>query len=331
MSAVCSQCSTLYAQGGRCPRCGDGVPTGLSASSVRSVPRWLQTPWGRVLIGLILSQGLFYGLRHLLTGILLAVTGAEPQDLWADMSHLVLLQAIQLLALFAGGMLAGGGQQQGVVLGLMAGIWNGVLSVLLRQNPAQEVTMVGLYGQPLLHAAFGTLGGWLGMQVWKPIPVASPILLAPQRKAPAPRTVSAFAGRIFWFRVLAGSAFAIAGTLSATMLFQKVLDASGGILGTSHELQDRLITWEIKAMAVLVGGALAGATTSNGFKQGFFVGLCSSVVLIGIQAPMTDVWFQLSAFTIISTFSLTLVGGWFGGQLFPPVVKIDRRGMHFFA
>jgi hypothetical protein len=297
----------------------------------RPGPHWNQTAWGQVMIGLILAQGLFYGLRHLLTGILLAASGTEPQALWEDMGNLLLLQAIQMLSVFAGGMLAAGGRQQGFFLGTMVGAWNGILSVLLRQNPAQELTPVVLYGQPLLHAAFGALGGWVGAQVWQPIQPAADVLLGPQRQKPLKRRRPFFAGRISWLRIVAGSALAVLGTLYATMLFRKVLEASGGALGTSHQIQDRLITWEIKALAAIVGGALAGASTRNGLKQGVFVGLFSSMVVIALQAPIGEDWFGAAALILATTIPLTMAGGWFGGQLFPPIVKNQRRGIQTFV
>ena len=85
-----------------------------------------------------------------------------------------------------------------------------------------------------------------------------------------------------------GSGLAVVGTLSATAIFRKVLDVSGGQLGTTHALQDQIITWEIKALAVMAGGFLAGMATPNGLKQGLFVGVFGSVVLIGLQAPTSD-------------------------------------------
>src|SRR5262249_38452007 len=155
----------------------------------------------------------------------------------------------------------------GLVLGAVVGVWNGVLSVLLRQNPAADVSPVSLYGMPLLQGAFGTVGGWVGSLVWRPVPSETPLPLptAP-RKGPKGRRKSPFAGPVAWGRVLIGVAFAVAGTLSAALIFQKVLAFSGGRLGTSHAIQDWLITWEIKALALILGGAMAGATTPNGLK-----------------------------------------------------------------
>lgn len=327
MAVVCPRCSNTYEPITACPRCGAAAPVvEREAPAPGHGPLWQQTAWGRILIGLILSQGLFYGLRHLLTGVLLAVQGGNAQDLWDDVQNLLLLQAIQAIGLLAGGLLAGGGQRHGLVLGAVVGAWNGVFAVMFRQNPAQELTAVGLYGQPLLHAAVGAVGGLLGSLIWAPIPVAAvPLALAPPRKPVRPPGRPMLAGKVYWFRVLAGAAFAVAGTLSATMIFQQVLEVSGNKLGTSHELQDRLITWEIKALAVLVGGMLAGATTPNGLKQGLFVGFMASLVLIVVQAPHTEAWLPIAALILGGTLSLAMAGGWFGGQLFPPVVKINRR------
>lgn len=327
MSVVCPRCSNVYDPAGACPRCGAPSPTcEMDGTATLRGPRWQQTSWGRILIGLILAQGLFYGLRHGLTAILLGTQGGTAQELWQDVQNLLLLQAIQFLGLVAGGMLAGGGQRNGLVLGAIVGGWNGVLAVLLRQNPAQDLTMVGLYGQPLLHAAFGAVGGLLGSIIWQPIPLAPvPVVLSPQRKVAPKRKVSPFAGKVAWFRVVAGTAFAVAGTLSATMIYQKVLAMSGGRVGTTPDMQDRIITWEIKALAVLVGAALAGSTTTNGLKQGLFMGMATSIILVAVQAPSTDRWLEVALLILVGTFSLSMVGGWFGGQLFPPIVKGPRR------
>jgi hypothetical protein len=328
MAIVCSRCSHIHDEVGACPRCGAANPSQPveHAPAPTHGPRWQQTAWGRILIGLILAQGLFYGLRYLVTGILLAYSGLPPEALWEDVGHLLILQGLQIFGLVLGAVVAGGGQRSGMVLGAVIGAWNGVLGVTLRQNPAQELTFVGLYGQPMLQAAIGAVGGWLGSLIWKPISSSAvPTVLIPLRKKARRKRPPIFAGRVYWLRVLAGSAFAVAGTLSAALIFQKVMDFTGGNYGGTSVMQDRIITWEIKALVLLVGAALAGATTPNGLKQGLYVGLTSCVVLIGIHAPMTEAWVEYAFWTIIGTFSLSLVGGWFGGQLFPPVVKLDRR------
>jgi hypothetical protein len=289
-------------------------------------PRWQQTAWGRILIGLILAQGLFYGLRHLVTAILLAFSGVSPEELAVDLRTLLVIQAIQLFALIVGGVMAGGGQRSGLVLGAVVGAWNGVLALFLRQNPAQELTVVGLYGQLLLHGAVGAIGGLVGSLIWKP-PSATPIptVLIPRKKVEKVPRPPLLGGRVSWLRVVLGATVSIGGTLSAAVLFSKMMDLSSGRLATSSALQDRIVTWEIKALALLVGGALAGSTAANGFKQGLIVALISFIVLLGLQSHQVEDWLELAFYTALSTFTLCTAGGWFGRQLFPPILKLKRR------
>jgi hypothetical protein len=278
-------------------------------------------------------------LRHLLSGVLLALANNGDPAIWDSVHGVLLLQAVQLLTLLVGSIFAAGGQRQGLLLGAVIGVWNGVLSVLLNRDSAHTLTAVALYGQPLLQMACGLVGGWVGCTIWKPLSdqLASGERPAPRKRGVAWRKVSLFAGRVAWFRVAAGTALAVAGTLSAAILFDKVAEASR-VLASNYAapdayaadptLQDRLITWEIKALALLLGGALAGATTRNGLKQGLCVALCSSAVLVGMQIHFVPRWPQVAFFTVLSAFSLALAGGWFGSQLFPPVVRLPRR-RHF--
>jgi hypothetical protein len=290
-----------------------------------SRPRWQHTPWGRILIGLVLAQGLFYGLRHLLTGVVLALSGEGGHQ---TVQGVVLLQALQVLTLAAGCVLAASGQRQGILLGTVVGVWNGSLSMLLHSGPAQPLTLVSLSGQLLLQMTFGTLAGWVGCLIWKPLP--APVLpgaaAVVHKPAPARPRGPLFRGPIAWVRVAAGTALAVAGTLSAALIFDKMIDVSNGVLATTHDVQDRIITWEIKALAVLLGGVLAGSGSRNGLKQGLCVGLAASVILLGIQLQFSKSWPNVLVLTAGISFSLSLVGGWFGSQLFPPVVKARRKG-----
>jgi hypothetical protein len=329
MSMVCPQCGNAYEQRLQCQVCGVRLlyqdQRRVRGRTVGPAPRWRQTPWGRILIGLFLAQGLFYGLRHLLTGALLALQGdAGPQETWGTPAGLILLQCLRLGTLLLGAVLAGGGQRRGLLLGAIVGVWNGVLSVLLQPGPARAMVPLELLGQPLLQTALGALGGWLGCAFWKPLPVADPAAARPNRPRLALRRLPSFGGRIAWFRVTAGVALAVAGTLSAGALFDLTLDASHGKLSTTDEMQDRVVTWEIKALALLLGGALAGSTTRNGLKQGLAVGVLSSAILVGIEFQHARQVAQVAALTLTSSLTLALAGGWFGSQLFPPVVKARR-------
>jgi hypothetical protein len=85
------------------------------------------------------------------------------------------------------------------------------------------------------------------------------------------------------------------------------------------------VTWEICAIAVLLGAGLAGATTPNGPKQGLVVGLGAGVLLFGISLGDPKAAFQASEILVVALIVLTLAGGWFGSQLFPPLGTVARR------
>jgi hypothetical protein len=294
----------------------------LIAPSIGGATRWQQQPWGRILIGILLAQGLFYGLRHLLTAVLLAVQGRESvEQMWTNASGILLLQGVRILSLMVGAVFAGGGQRQGLFLGAMIGAWNGVLSVLFLPGPAQSLTTIAVLGQPVLQLVVGAVAGWLGSAFWKPVPEVATVR---KKRNLFRQHLSGFAGPVAWLRVGIGAVLAIAGTLTATIFFEKLLDLGKGTLATTDDLQDRLITMEIKALAILLGGALAGSTTPNGLKQGLCVGLAITAILVGIEMNFIDRWLQLAALTAVCSVCLASVGGWFGSQLFPPVIKVRR-------
>lgn len=331
MAMVCPQCNTTYEQRWQCPLC----ETRLLFRDVRRLPEnsperslgGRQRPWERIFIGLVLAQGLFYGMRHLVTAGLLAIPGREAVErIEAAATGILLFQGLRIGALFLSAVFLGAGQRHAVVLGAVLGVWNGTFSVLLMSDPAQVRTPTAILGQPLLQAVMGALGGWLGAGVWQPLSATDPTEMPlPRRRSKLRRNRDLFRGPVAWVRVAAGTILAVAGTLTATLLFEKILDIGHGTLATTDELQDRLITLEIKALALLFGGALAGATTRNGLKQGFGVGLASTILLIGFEIHYIDRWLQLAAYTALAALSLSMVGGWFGSQLFPPVFRKRRR------
>ncbi|MGL4549868.1 MAG: hypothetical protein ACRC33_01670 [Gemmataceae bacterium] len=320
MPAACAMCGNVYDNAGACPRCGGrpDAPSGVG-------PRWLHTVAGRLFIGLIVSQGLFYALERLLTGVLLAVQGGTAQELWTRPTNLVYIQAAQLIAALAGGAMAGGGQAGALSLGAIVGAWNGVLAIIFRQAPAEILGSFALYTSPLMHAAVASVGAAVGAWVWRPVTdVDTAPVLASTKKKPKP-TRPLFEGRIAWVGVAFGTALAVAGTLYAGDVFKKVLDLSGGKLGTDSTLQDRIIVWELRGMALLMAGFIAGATTANGLKQGLAVSIGASIILIGIQSSKPGDLVEAVAVILVSTFGLGMVGGWFGGALFPPVAAYRRR------
>src|ERR1700733_10684038 len=102
MPLVCPQCKQVYEKHTMCPLCNvvllyhaQNIQPESSSSSRHlddEISQWQQTPWGKILIGLILAQGLSQGLRHLLTAGFLAGEGA---DVWSTLFGLVLMNSIQ--------------------------------------------------------------------------------------------------------------------------------------------------------------------------------------------------------------------------------------------
>jgi hypothetical protein len=302
-------------------------PDGEPALSSNSSSHWQRTPWGRIFIGLLLAQGLFYGLRHLVTAFVLVLQpSAEPGDDTSALLIVVVIQVLQAVTLLVGGMVAGSGQRNGTLLGAVVGVWNGVLTGLTPQWAGQSLSAVALYGDPLLQTSLGALAGWMGSTFWKPLPAPEPTV--PQRvvrKAPKRTRPPLFAGRIALFRVLLGSALAAGGTLSASALFA-LIDrlGEGGLAGNGTTL-DLVVTWEIKALALIAGGVLAGSNCYNGLKQGLCVGIVTALILAAVQPQAAEGWAGVIGLLVATTTFPCLMGGWFGCQLLPPVVAYRKR------
>jgi hypothetical protein len=293
---------------------------------------WQHTPWGRIAIGLLLAQGLYYGLRHLCVAVLLATGLVDTETLWTSLEGQLLLQGLQVVSLFVGAIFAGAGQRHGPIYGTVLGVWNGaflvlVQPILFRSEQGPALNTVTMYGQPLLQAALGCLAGWLGSRIWRPLPATGEA--SPRRKTPKSvvrSRVKLFAGPIAWVRVMVGTAVAVLGTLGAGTILDVVNRASEYALLPGSALQAQLVTWEIAGLAVFAGSTFAGATTRNGFKQGLAVGVATAVMLLGIRlANATPTPPHVFGLSVIIPLVLGFGGGGFGSQLLPPLAPRPRR------
>src|SRR5207244_5203404 len=94
----------------------------------------------------------------------------EPTaSVWATLTGLVLLQALQAASVFAAGLLTGAGQRRGLLFGAVVGVWNGVFLILIQFWTGQPLTTIDLFGEPVLQVAFGALGGLEGGLIWRPL------------------------------------------------------------------------------------------------------------------------------------------------------------------
>lgn len=329
---LCPKCHGSFAQRLHCPNCGvrlhyresrarpDEALDGVAAS-------WQQTPWGRLIVGLLLAQGLYYVLRHLCLAGVLVARERLADSVWATLTGVMVLQGLQAASVFAAGMLTAAGQRRGILLGALVGVWNAVFFILIPIWSGEVVTTINLFGEPVLHVAFGALGGLAGTVIWRPLPL---VLLPTHARKPAPvvpvrKSASLFSGPVAWARVLTGVTVAVGGVFWVDVIRDSVLEASEGKLRIDTHLQAELVTWEISALAMIAGGAFAGATTRNGMKQGFCVGIGTGAALFAIRLANITHTPQLLLLTLVSALALGFVGGWFGGHLLPPVYGPRRR------
>ncbi len=328
MAILCPKCSTAYDPQQSCPSCtvrlgGDEPAT--SRSGILEGGQWQQTPWGRIFVGLLLAQGLAHALRLVSTAFLLAAVDEAGRNVWGTLFGLLLLQGFQAVSLIIGGAVTGAGQSRGVFYGCVLGVGNGLCFIALQMVQGhQSLTEVALFGQPILHLAFGALGGQLGCMIWRPLPAlhvpARGSLGKPHPVLSGLRKSTLFSGPIAWMRVLAGVGISVGGAVWTKFILDLVLSAGHGTLNVSSSLQAQLVSWEIFALTMLVGGGLAGATTFNGPKQGLCVGIGTCALLVGFQLGAPAINLPEILFTSTSTICLTLAGGWFGSQLLPPVL-----------
>jgi hypothetical protein len=352
MPMVCPKCNNSYEAQVECPICRvrltvrDARAQAATGPEVQLEP-WQHTPWARIVGGIVVSQGLYFGIEQ---GLLAANKALDPAiPPLAD--HLVLQQGVQCFSLLVGGVLAGAGQRRGFIFGALVGLLSSVLFLTVqyfRYLKGQEFSPVLLFGQPVLQTAFGILGGYVSSLLWKPV---EPVTVGPPASLLAPRPVAPVRSEpLAWGRIVAGIALAVGGTVSANLILGAVMQLGRGesdekpLIQTQSYKQDYLVTWEIFVVAMLAGSALAGATTANGLKQGVCVGLGTGAALLGVylsglardKAPPQTLLLRVLdfypfgadaksqnlndiVFTALFTLGLGLLGGWFGGQLFPPI------------
>ncbi|HWY88337.1 MAG TPA: hypothetical protein VNX28_16615, partial [Gemmataceae bacterium] len=289
MAMVCPQCNRAFEQQLNCPECGGRLlfqantrSSTPELASAGNLSQWQQTPWGRMAVGLILAQGLGYGLQQLLTAGLLA-TGEHP-SVWSTLWGIVLLHGLQGTCLLIGGALCGAGKQRGILYGSLIGLVNGLLFLILQRQNGEMPTAIALYGQPVLHMAFGALGGLIGTLIWKPLaalPVPEPLEGSKPVAIPAP-TLQFLAGPIYLGRVCLGVFIVVNGVVWSNAILNWVMSTSQGALEIRTHLQSQLIGWEVCGLATLFGAGLAGSSTFNGIKQGLCVGVGSSIILAGV-------------------------------------------------
>jgi hypothetical protein len=338
MPLVCPECKQLFEQNGVCPLCNvvllyhaqnlQNEPS-PSKSAADDSSEWQQTPWGKIFVGLVLAQGLSYGLQQILTAGFLA--SGDGSDTWDTLLGIVIHHAILGFSLLIGGVLSGAGQSRGIIYGALVGFTSGIISFFVQDLKGEFYSSVLVYAIPLIHLATGALGGALGMLIWRPTPklpelegttTPTPVIASQVGSSLA----NLFAGPVYLGRVSAGAFLIVIGVVWSKAILDFLLRASNGTLTISSQLQAQLVSLEITALVALVGAGFAGATTRNGLKQGLCVGIAAAAIVLGLQINGPKFTLESAIFTQSGIITVALVGGWFGGQLFPPVSARRRKG-----
>jgi hypothetical protein len=354
MRRICPQCHGNFETQFLCPNCGIETrdvaehsvsPTRLAELDASGTPG-LAT---RLIAGLLLAQGIYYGVSQL--GIALSL-GMNETNHWAKLGT-VANSALMLLAVLIGSLLAGAGNPRGMAAGAAMGL---------------------VHALALIGAGFG-LGGWPGDSMvfagWIPLTVAGavggrcgrylwPAIIDFQRptisSASASRASRSTADRrsrpkvpIAWSRVIAGAVLSIGCTVWAGQIRDYILTTSGGKFSVDSRLQLHFVTWVISALAMMVGGVFAGASTRGGIRHGILVGMIAAVGIFVLQSQVikealpAERFFasvlglpesatlspvRLGLFLLSNTVVLAMFGGWVGASLLPRVnarsQKLDR-------
>jgi hypothetical protein len=295
------------------------------ATSELAAP-WQHTPWSKIGVGVLLAVGLSYGLQQLCTAVQVAGTTSSLAGPWTTLAGLLVLHAVQGLSLVAGGAATSAGQSRGLVYGTVVGVIAGAVFLAMQFHQADGDPDLLTFAQPITHGFCGLLGGLVGITIWQPPPPIPLATSVPASALPRHSTTSRLLrGPVHYGRVFAGAFVVVAGVVWSNAILEYALHASNGTFTVSSHLQARLIGWEIGALATLLGAGVAGATTFNGFKQGLCVGLGASVVILGVQLGRDNLIPEQLMALVVTVFALSMAGGWFGGQLFPPMVAATPR------
>jgi hypothetical protein len=273
--------------------------------------------------------GLFYGLQGLaalIAGFLTGVgrrQGARPGAMVGIASGIIVLGALHtsffkfLLTPFCSQLLGPGKVEDPVLL-----------------RGAVPMNLATFYGLPLLYFVAGGIGGLMGRLMFKPAPqladpagkIVSPsaaasvsglktnVMLPASNKDEKPNI---FSGSIAWIRCLFAIAFAIVGgSFGTKAIRQFFIDFTDHMFEIKSPDQDYVTLAEFFALSIFIGGAIAGATTPNGLKQGLVVGVGAGIGMVPFLSGGEQG--QYIPFIIISAMFLAPLGGWFGTSLVPP-------------
>jgi hypothetical protein len=136
-----------------------------------------------------------------------------------------------------------------------------------------------------------------------------------------PRVLKLLGGQVSWLRVTLGGVVGVAGCLGAPAMQKWILN--NDFLSFDLSVEETVLLWEMRALAMLIGGMLAGAGTANGLKQGLITGIIIGA-LLNISLAMRHTAVEYVGMSMTLSFALATLGAWFASQLFPPLASRKR-------
>lgn len=321
-------------------------PDAPHRSSVALPPPSRPSAGGRVMLGTMLTLGMYLGVRKLMTGTVLA-TETDPAGWWMSFRGLVAVYAAQAIAVIFGALMAATGRPAGYALGLAVGAVCGTLFLgfeLLTGAPSRDLV---LYLQPPVLALIGFLAGAVGARVWGSLPTLDIPVTGPSKLSSLQLSTETAPHRgrpTYWLQVLAGAAIMVFGVTLADEARRLLQKHSAGLLQVQSMAQGEFISWQLATFAVFLGGVTAAAGTGAGLRHGLLAGLLGGAGVFGVCLKMggavrpVEYWLQWIA---LDGYALTagpailaivggivvvaLVSGWFGSALFLPLAPPEMR------
>ncbi|HEV3144778.1 MAG TPA: hypothetical protein VGZ47_12890 [Gemmataceae bacterium] len=354
MRKVCPQCQASFADQFLCPNCGIEMLDVPDRSAVITGPAGQATVHQqargatlRLLTGIMVAQFLYLGLRQLATALVLTV---GPAGFWSSASGQVADPVLQLIAVLLGGFITGAGNPRSTICGAAVGLVNAFLFVaaqyLLHSRPPEAQLLAGWFVSIVLASAGAYVGRWFwpALEDW---PDALPVKKVKDREKRRMLKQARYTPTS-WFRVLGGAALAVGCTVWAGPIRDHLIHNGRGMLAIDSHIQSQFVAWVISALAILIGGAFAGALSCGGVRHGFLVGILASVGIFVIhmqvihevlpaehffaaliQMPESDTPTvpRTMLFLITNTLLLGTLGGIFGNALLPLPPKEGRGSL----
>lgn len=330
MAMVCAQCSQVfYGKERQCPKCGilllmqqHGVKDVGDSQSLPVDPlsRWQQTPWGRIVVSVIIAQGLAFCTKLLFSAWYQASEGERLE--WNTPTGMLLLNSFHVVSLIACGMLAGANQERGITSGGLVGMWSGLIFLGLHRQSRDVLEPIIFFAQPFFHLVAGLIGGFIGYRIWRPVPLFRVEDDMGKSGFGVPRpNKKLWKGPIHIVRVLLGAGVALAGAVFARQILDSIMRNMQGTFHIRDHLTDKLVLYQVIALAALAGGAIAGSSSRNGFKQGVCASVLAAALYLGVQLANPKSVLEIVVFSTFGVAVMTILGGVFGSKLFPPLSK----------